>query len=113
VKIAARLNDISVLNRSLIFFVLLVCPQYARFFPLRGFNSQVSFNTYTIITEKVQKNSKCSVEVFCGLSLSLYTAYSVDIVQNASTHLTEISSSICISISARLSAIWCGNSCSE
>jgi hypothetical protein len=47
VKIAARFNDISLLNRLLIFFVILVCPQYARFFPLRVANTQVRFNLYS------------------------------------------------------------------
>jgi hypothetical protein len=56
VKIAARFNDISLLNRLLVFFVILFCPQLARFFPLRVVNKQVSFNLYTVITEKDQNN---------------------------------------------------------
>lgn len=56
VKTAARFNDISLLNRLLIFFVILFCPQYARFFPLRVVNRQVSFSLYIFIIEKDQNN---------------------------------------------------------
>ena len=44
VKIASRFNDITLGQRILILFVLLVIPQFAHFFRLTFLNTQVSFN---------------------------------------------------------------------
>lgn len=54
VKIAARFNDISLLNRLLIFFVILVCPQHARFFPLRVVNRQAIAFLVDVVKKTVE-----------------------------------------------------------
>ncbi|PNF19766.1 Cytochrome P450 9e2 [Cryptotermes secundus] len=54
VKTAARFNDISLLNRLLIFFVILFCRQYARFFPIRGVNRQAMAFLVDVLKKTVE-----------------------------------------------------------
>lgn len=51
--LAAKFSDVPVAERALIFFVLLFCPQLARFLPLSFLNRDV-----TNFLEKVVRDSK-------------------------------------------------------